>query len=64
MNISNNKITLIMPTGAGLKSSLQPLNRHLSELYNENVTAKILQVAVKGLDGNVRSMTPFNASEY
>ena len=44
--------------GAGLKSPLQPLSQHLEELYHENVAAKILHVAVKGLEGNVSSMIP------
>lgn len=46
-----------MASGDGSKYLLQPLSRHLSELYDENVAAKILQVAVRGLNGNVR-ITP------
>lgn len=44
------------PTEAGYKPPVKHLGRNLSELYHGNIAAKILQVAVRGLDRNVRQM--------
>lgn len=45
------------PTEAGYNPPVGHMSRHLSELYHENIPAKILQVAVRGLDGNVRQIS-------
>lgn len=45
-----------MPTEAGYKPPVRHSSKRLSELYHANIPAKVLQVAVRGLDGNVRQM--------